>query len=84
MNGTRIEALLDELEKAARKKRLTKKQLAEMVGLHQNTLRNFRGYRAREKPDDCRWTPSVETIARLEPVLLPRRARDSAKPQVFT
>lgn len=77
MDDTRIGALLAELERAARKKRLSKKQLAEMVGLHQNTLRNFRGFRARPRPNDhARWTPSVETIARLEPVLLPRRHRN--------
>jgi hypothetical protein len=82
MQGTRIGALLDELERAARKKRLTKKQLATMVGLHQNTLRDFRGYRCRAKPDAPQWTPSIDTIAKLEPILLPRRLRESSKPQV--
>lgn len=79
MEGTHIGELLGRLEAAARAKKLTKKDLARLAELHQNTLRNFRGYQSRAKPDAPAWSPSVETVARLEAILLPHRRPQPAK-----
>lgn len=79
MNGTRIAALLESLEQAAREMQLTKKDLARLGGIHHNTLRNFQGFHARKRHDAPAWSPSVETVARLEEILLNKSA--SAKPK---
>lgn len=59
---TRVDAIIDDLVLAAKKAGLSKKALAKAARMHANTLVDF------ARPE---WSPSIETIRRLERQLLP-------------
>jgi transcriptional regulator with XRE-family HTH domain len=57
-----VDRLIQDLRQEARRRRLTKKSLAEVAGLHPNTLAGF---------NKDGWAPSIYTLRNLERVLLP-------------
>ena len=83
MRTSRIQKLLDDLQAAAKTKRLSKRALAEQAELHPNTLRHFCGHRCASRSDKA-WLPSVRVIARLEPILLSEARKEPRQPRVTT
>lgn len=68
----RTERLIAALERAVRRRGLTKVSVAEATGLHPNTLNGFAPSRSRgtaRRP----WNPNLTTLQALERFLLPPR-----------
>lgn len=80
MKGTRIGRLLADLQRAARKRKLSKLEIARRAGLHPNTLRHFPGWKSRTSRDRPSWNPTPSVIARMEAVLLERPQASKAAP----
>lgn len=59
-----IDSLIDDIRREAARRRLSKRDLARAADLHVNTLQRF---------DDISWSPSIETIRKLERALFASR-----------